>query len=261
MSAARDIAAVKPSKRPAGGAVVRRKAGRNKGDVTSRPPPRHPYGDFDQWVELGARLAEYYHELIDVIESIRGEDASTPAPDAKSWPLSESPEPKLKRCAALNVAAQTLLARFSAADLADALATFADGHRRYEGDEYYDPPEHQVVSRRFVAERIAMMAGAFPNASPGNPALYTYKLVEEMIAADATATQVEWTTRKLAREQVFLPTLPELLRTLRAARTPEYDDAFRMDEGTMMIVWARSQLARMLGAKALPRLAAPEGEP
>ncbi len=222
--------------------------------VPAQPPQHRSYGSFDAWVELGGRLAGYYRELIAVIGGIETEDATEPDINAKSWPWSERPETRLRRRTALVRAAQTLLARWPANEIENAVAAFAEGCSHYERDALYEPPDRRIVSRKFVAARVAMLLGAYPAGSPSDPDIYTRRMIEEIVAVDPTATQVECATRVWIRTSKFLPAPGELLDAVRGARTPEYDDAFEVDEtGVAMIVWARRELARMVaGAKALP---------
>jgi len=165
--------------------------GATKPGVPAQSPPGRSYGSFDVWVELGNRLTDYYVSLTETIERIDAEDAATPAIGAKSTLWRDMPEERLKRRVALDAAAEVLLARTPRDELADAVAAFDAGHRYYERDELYEAPDRQIVSRKFVASRVAMLLGAFPAGSPSDPDIYTRRLVEELIAGAPSASQTK----------------------------------------------------------------------
>jgi hypothetical protein len=43
------------------------------------------------------------------------------------------------------------------------------------------------LTRRAVAEQVALLVGSYPNALPHSPEVYTRMLVEEILAADTDA--------------------------------------------------------------------------
>jgi hypothetical protein len=206
-------------------------------------------------------VTDYYVSLTETVERFDAEDSTAPVIDAKSTLWRDTPEERLKRRDALVAAAEALLVRWPSGELADAVAMFAEGHGHYERDALYEPPDHQIVSRRFVASRIAMLLGAYPAGTPSDPDIYTRRLVEELIAVEPTATQVEAATRAWIRTSKFLPAPCELLGALHAARTPEYADAFELDEmGEPMICWARRALDKAVAhAQGQPRMLPPGG--
>lgn len=233
-----------------------------KSGVPAHPPADRSYGSFDAWVRLGNRVADYYVSLTETIERFDAEDSTAPVIDAKSTRWRDMPEERLKRRDALVAAAEALLVRWPSGELADAVAVFAAGHKHYERDELYEPPDRQIVSRRFVASRIAMLLGAYPAGSPSDPDIYTRRLVEELIAVEPTATQIEAATRTWIRTSKFLPAPCELLGALHAARTPEYADAFELDEmGEPLVCWARRALENAVASAKQPRLPGPGGAP
>ena len=223
MNKVRVIAPVaKPPKAPKSSSRARR---RNDVRIQTRPPARLR-SDFDRWIDLGVDLARYCDQLIEAVERLN--DEASPAA------LFE---------------AEMLLARWPEDELGRAVAKFLQGRDWFERTELYDQEPSGlglVISAKFVGERIAGMLAAFPAGAPANAQAYVRLLIAEVIATGASATQIEWATRKLAREQTFLPALSEVLKALRAAVTPEWDDAFREDEGTVMLVWARGALERVI---------------
>jgi hypothetical protein len=186
-------------------------------------PPTRRRSDFDRWIDVGADLAAHYGRLTDVLEKLNEE---------------ASPAALLE--------AESLLARWPEDQLRDAVMKFIEARDWYERDEIYDEDTsgELVVSAKFVAERIGIMLTAIPSASPANGPAYARLLIEEVLGADATATQVEFATRQLARTQTRTPSLAALLRAIRSAQTPEWHDAFMVDDGTVMILWARASLER-----------------
>jgi hypothetical protein len=115
-------------------------------------PPTHRYQSFDVWVRLGNELAAYYARTVEIIEAFEAEDREPP-PDVnpKAWLWSEAPEVRLKRRRALDEAAQTLLFRFSAAELDAAVAEFRAGWDWFERSDVYEGPrDHRTVSVEFI---------------------------------------------------------------------------------------------------------------
>jgi hypothetical protein len=208
----------------------------------SARPVRHR-SDFDRWIDVGADLAAHYGRLTESLEKLNG----------------ENPPP-----AAL-LEAESLLARWPEDQLAGAVSEFIEARSWYERDEIYDEDRSGdlVISAKFVAERIGIMLTAIPSAAPPNAAAFVRLLIEEVLGVGASATQVEFATRQLARTQTRAPSLAALLRALRAAQTPEWSDAFALDDGTVNVLWARGSLERTVAIMraafaAQPRLPGPE---
>jgi hypothetical protein len=191
-------------------------------------PRRFAYGDFDRWIALGKRLDDHYREL-----TARPQRLAT---------------------------AEILLVRWSADELADAVAWFAEASAWFERAEFYESPDRRIISRHFVAEKVASLVGAFPNASPGATAIYTRVLVDQLIAAGASASRIELVTRTLIRTLRFVPTVSEVLAALAEARTPGLGAAFEEEEGVPLIVRAREQLAKQV-AEAKGAAIATQGPP
>jgi hypothetical protein len=114
-----------------------------KTGVPAQPPADRSYGSFDAWARLGNRVVDYYVSLIETIERIDAEDSTAPVIDAKSTRWRDMPEERLKRRDTLVAAAEALLVRWPSGELADAVATFGEGHRHYERGELYEPPDRQ----------------------------------------------------------------------------------------------------------------------
>jgi hypothetical protein len=74
--------------------------------------------------------------------------------------------------------------------------------------------EHEIT-RRVVSEKISLLIGSFPNAGPHNPETYMGMMIEEVIAANPSASALEATCRELRRTKNFAPSIAELLKELR----------------------------------------------
>jgi hypothetical protein len=203
---------------------------RRRRDVRTPPPDRRA---FDRWIDRGLALDGYYSELMAALE-----------------PFEEgAPSPAEVR------AAKELLFRRPADELAASTTRFLEGLTWFERDELYDRgyeddegPDGRVIGAAFVASRIAAMLSAFPSGAPGSGEAYVTMLIGEIVAARPSATQVEWATRKVARERTFLPALSEVLKVLDAAATPEGSGAFTEDDEGPAILWTRAELERTVAA-------------
>jgi hypothetical protein len=74
---------------------------------------------------------------------------------------------------------------------------------------YYTERE---ITRRVVLEKIGLLIGSFPNATPHSIEVYVGMLAEEIIAADPSVSGLEATFREIRRSKTFLPTIAEVLK-------------------------------------------------
>jgi hypothetical protein len=199
---------------------------RRAGPTVPGRPPTHRYHDFDLWLGLGHELSAYYARALEVIEAFEAEDRPPP-PDvvAEAWQWSEAPEKRLKRRRALLDAAEALLLKFSAEELVAGVEEYRSGWQWFEADDNYEGPrDHRVVSVAFVARMVATLIGAFPSGAPASPEVFTGMMINELIAAEATASRIELATRRLIRSKTFLPSIAEVLAAVRAAEVPEWGE-------------------------------------
>jgi hypothetical protein len=75
------------------------------------------------------------------------------------------------------------------------------------------------IRRQFVGDKIGFLIGSFPNAGPHNPEIYVAMLIEEIVAANPSASALEATCRQIRRTATFVPTLAEVLKILREQET------------------------------------------
>jgi hypothetical protein len=157
--------------------------------VKSGRPPRY-YMDFDEYVSDGEELRLLERRIY-----------VTPAEYSK--------HPELQFWA--RNFAETAWGCFEAFDAA---------RKHFERDEVYerrrraDGDNHEIISRRFVTEQVALLVGAFTQ-SPPSPGVYTRMLVEEIRAARPNASAAEATCRVIRRTSTFLPAVAEVLKVLR----------------------------------------------
>ena len=161
----------------------------------------------------GTELSAHYDALVACVEAFEAEDRPPP-PDvvAEAWRWSEAPEKRLKRRRALLEAAEALLLKFSAEELAAGVAEYGAGWRWFEFDDNYQGSgDRRTVSVGFVTAMVATLIGAFPSGSPSSPAVFTRMMIEELIAAESTASRIECAIRTLIRTRTFLPAIAEVL--------------------------------------------------
>ena len=96
----------------------------------------------------------------------------------------------------------------------------------YERDDLYQVTKHSrrnllnvsthsQITRRVVSVQVGLLIGSFPNATPNSPEVYTRMLIEEVVAANPSASALEATCRQIRRTMRFAPTIAELLGVLR----------------------------------------------
>jgi hypothetical protein len=234
---------------------------RRAGPTVPGRPLEHRYVDFDKWFALGNALSAHYAALVVCVEGFAAEDREPPpGVKAEAWIWSEIPEVRRKRRRALFDAAQGLLLKFTAGELEAAVREFEAGWRWFECDDFYEgPSDRRTVGVAFAARMVATLIGAFPNGAPASPEVFSGLMIEEMIAAESTASRIECAIRTLIRTRVFLPAIAEALAAIRAADIPEWGSgAFEVDDGEPMILWARRALEKAVIAAKAPRLPPPE---
>jgi hypothetical protein len=112
---------------------------------------------------------------------------------------------------------------------------FDSARNYYERDEVYerrrraDGDDHEIVSRRFVTEQVALLVGGFTQ-SPPSPDVYTRMLVEEIRAVRPSASAVEATCRVIRRTSTFLPAAAEVLKVLHD-QEKLWDERFSIGRG------------------------------
>jgi hypothetical protein len=169
-------------------------------------PPNEPqqvglhqrrYSDFDAFTRTADALVDYYELIATALPSMTGR--------------------KVSRGYAEQVAS-----RYSRAQLEAMVAKVEDGYAFYNRDELHEPGGNFKVKRRVVAEQVAILIGAFPNAGPHSPEAYTKLLIEEIVAATGyDAVMLEAACRKIRRTMKFVPTIAEMLDAL--TNQPELD--------------------------------------
>jgi hypothetical protein len=111
---------------------------------------------------------------------------------------------------------------------ANAYRQFDAGRKMFERDELYRTRKtarrsvggsciregHQEITRRVVTEKVGLLIGSFPNAGPHNPEAYMGMMIEEIIAANPSASALEATCRELRRTKNFAPSTAEVLKEL-----------------------------------------------
>jgi hypothetical protein len=90
------------------------------------------------------------------------------------------------------VEAEALLAERSREKLAAKVAKVVDDWDFYDRDELYDEQGTQRrLARRIICEQMAALIGAYANAAPHAPEAYAAMMVEELVAANPNAIELE----------------------------------------------------------------------
>jgi hypothetical protein len=75
--------------------------------------------------------------------------------------------------------------------------------------------EKWTLSRRVVAEEIALLLASFPNARPGTPEAFGKMMIEEVYAKSPNACVLESACRQVRREKDFPPSIAEVLKAIK----------------------------------------------
>src|SRR5262249_2786879 len=85
---------------------------------------------------------------------------------------------------------------------------------------------------------VAALIGAFPNAGPHSPEMFTKMLIEEIIATKPHPIVLESACREIRRTKTFVPVIAELLKVLNEQSSLWCSRWERIDE----IEWYYEQL-------------------
>jgi hypothetical protein len=159
-------------------------------------PPQRSYADFEKWQRVEYNLCRLGHKISERIEA-----------------LEENPTDSV----AVN-SANGILLSYSTARIQRMLDEYQKGYEWYERDELYDCDEdgHRHIKHHVIAKHVAALLGSFPVA-PHSPEVFVKRMIEEIVVADPSATQLEKACRKTIRQSKF-PDISSLLEAL------EYED-------------------------------------
>jgi hypothetical protein len=97
------------------------------------------------------------------------------------------------------------------------LAKYEEGWAFYEREEQYGEKYDKAkgtewrLARRIIFEQVASLLGSCAGA-PQVPEVYTPMLIEEIVAANPTAVQLEAACRWVRRNCTFAPSIAEMLK-------------------------------------------------
>lgn len=144
-------------------------------------------------------------------------------------------------------------------DLEHWYRAFAAGREIFERDELYRTRKtsrqdltgtwktHEIT-RRVVTEKIGLLIGSFPNAGPHNAEAYIGMMIEEIIAANPSASALEATCRELRRTKNFAPSIAEMLKELQA-QAEKWDASLQLWEEEIAY-WNKRRQELVAAAKA-----------
>jgi hypothetical protein len=89
------------------------------------------------------------------------------------------------------------------------------GFERFDRRHLYDEDD-ESLSHAYVAQRIGVLVGSFPNANPGSPDVFMKMLVEHVAAIGSlTDVALESACREIVEESKFLPVISEVVKTIK----------------------------------------------
>jgi hypothetical protein len=169
------------------------------------PQQQRPYRDFDDYAAAGKRVDRLFNKLWEGIGDIEDQDRRLTVEELEQY--------------------THLGSRLDAA-----LHEFRAGYRVFEHEELYQETKtskpnllgHNTpfqIRRQVAGDKIGFLIGSFPNAGPHNPEIYVAALIEEVAAANPSASALEATCRHIRRTATFAPAVPEVLKVLREQQT------------------------------------------
>jgi hypothetical protein len=136
------------------------------------------------------------------------------------------------------------------------VAKFCAGWDFYDREELYDKAKGTQwrLARRAICEQVSALLGSFPNA-PQTPEVFVPTLIEELVAANPTAVQLEAACRWLRRNCTFVPSVGEILKAIRKPKmVPCWDAFYEDDTGERNIIWAHKELEKAVAQQATSEL-------
>jgi hypothetical protein len=215
--------------------------------VSQPPPPARVYADFDKWLTLGLDLDALYRRSSEVLTGL--EDGNEPYWETVAEPSKGRRGLQVETCPSAQ--AKGILHKWPKEKLAAKVAKFVDGWEFYEREEQYEAKGDNTkwrLSRRVVCEQVSALLGSFPNA-PQVPEVYTRRIIEELVAANPSAVQLEAACRRLVRNCTVVPSVAEALKAIGEVKVPCMD-AFDADgdDDELTIIWVHKELEKALAA-------------
>jgi hypothetical protein len=180
------------------------------------------YGDFDAFVENADKLVAFFNSVDTEIERLDVEDefewVEWPDPDRHTLDLKKAKE-KIRAAKYKIDSARHALSQLP--QVRKSLAAFKRDEKWYNRRELYEikgkgkrEREQWTLSRRVVAEQIALLLASFQNSRPGTPKVFGKMLVEEVYANNANACVLESACRRVRRTKDFPPSIAEVLKAI-----------------------------------------------
>jgi hypothetical protein len=177
--------------------------------LPAKPPPVR-YKDFDEFADEAEELAEFRRDISFAMANPRSEQyGSGDLEDNIDWV-----KEKVARCE-------------------QAIGHWNDRNSDDDG----------VLKRSYVATRLSVLIGSFPNAVPHSGEAYMKMLTEEVAAFDGLdAIVLESACREIARTQKFAPAISEMLEVLNK-QSEQWERRYRA------IWYTKETLARAIVAR------------
>jgi hypothetical protein len=164
--------------------------------VPMQPCPGHPLRSLKRFAADADRIVRRYNELDNLGTEVfaeRVDDLIT-----------------AKAAATLNEHDEALLAQCEAA------------RQRFEPDSNYD--DDDGLKRGVIGERIAVLVGAFPNAAPGDPAVFVRMLIENVSSVDhLTMSALDAAIWEIVGTMKFIPAISEVMQIVNKQQAVWFD--------------------------------------
>ena len=224
--------------------------------------PQRRYGDFDAFVANADKLVDFIAWIGRDIERLVFDDSFEwiEKPDHYVIDLQRAKQDIASAKSAID-SARGALARFPWAR--KHLAAFKRDVKWYDRRELYEiegkgKRAKWTLSRRVVAEQIALLLASFQNSRPGTPKVFGKMVVEEVYAKNPNACVLESACRRVRREKDFPPSIAEVLKAIESESSAWCDRWELQDEnGVDAADYFRPRLEQAI-AEAEPTIAKAE---
>jgi hypothetical protein len=166
--------------------------------VPINPYPGHPLRALNQFAEDADRFVRRYEALDDLPRVIREQAKALHDSDQIDKLFAEA-----KRTATLNEDEEAKLAWCEAA-----LQRFDPQGNYEENDREGD------LKRAVIADRIAVLLGAFPNANPSDPEVYVRNLIENVSSVALTLPALDAAIWEIVGTKKFVPAVSEVMEVV-----------------------------------------------
>ncbi|MET4016056.1 hypothetical protein [Bradyrhizobium sp. S3.2.12] len=162
--------------------------------VPMQPYPGHPLRSLKQLAAKADQLVRRYNEVNDL-----GTEAFTERVNDLT---------AAKAAATLNETDDALLAQCESA------------LQRFDPASNYEDDGQGNLKRSVIGQRVAMLVGAFPNAAPGDPAVFVRMLIEALSSVEyLSLPALDTAIWRIVETKKFIPAISEVLDIVHKQRS------------------------------------------